>query len=185
MKQHLCTCLALLISASSLASAQQQTQPAPPRPKPAPLLFGCMGHGRGPHPSRCRSHGRHRKSRVGSGATDFSLLENGRPQNIISFHAFDGHGTSSEPPAKIILVIDTIALPEALARVERVAAISYLKQGGEQLAHPVSVFSLTETGLWTLAPSSNGNLLAHQIEHNNFTLLHHNVGWRRGPVPAG
>jgi VWFA-related protein len=121
----------------------------------------------------------------GLGGGDFHLIENGRAQNLLSFQAFDGRGTTSEPPAKIILLIDTIALSETLAREERLAVITYLRQGGGRLERPVSVFLLADTGLWTIAPSGDGNVLAREIERNDFTQIRHNVGWQRGQASPG
>ena len=109
MRQYLCTCLALLVSASSLASAQQQATPPPPGPKPAPFSSVAWDTAEGLIHLDVVVTDATGNPVSGLGATDLSLLENGRPQNIISFHAFDGRGTSSEPPAKIILVIDTLA----------------------------------------------------------------------------
>jgi hypothetical protein len=39
----------------------------------------------------------------GLSAADFGLLENGHPQNVLSFRAFDGRGGSTEPPVKIMV----------------------------------------------------------------------------------
>ena len=116
---------------------------------------------------------------------DFQLLENGRQQNILSFQAFHGRGAGSEPPVKIILLIDTVELPTNLARDERLAVEAYLRKEGGHLARPVSVFLLSDAGLWTVKnPSSDGNTLAHEIEHNDFTSVRRNKGWQRGSVPS-
>lgn len=185
MNKHLCTCVALFIGASNPAGAQLEMQHAPPATRTAEVSSA----------SRDKAEGLIQLDVAVTDATgnpvsslagaDFSLLENGRPQNIISFQTFDGRGTSSEPPVKIILLIDEIQLAETLARAERFAVISYLRKDGGRLKLPVSVFLLGDTGLWTVAPSSDGNVLAHEIEHNHFTFVRHNVGWQRGPVPRG
>src|SRR5450755_1439888 len=185
MKQHLCIYLALLVGVPSLASGQRELQHAPPDTANPALSSAARDTAEGLIQLDVVVTDATGNPISGLNKSDFTLLENGRSQNIISFQAVDGRGSLSEPPAKIILVIDTIDLPESLAREERFAVTSYLRKGGGQLAHPVSVFSLTETGLWTVAPSNDGNVLAREIEHNNFTLLRHNVGWQRGPVPAG
>jgi VWFA-related protein len=119
----------------------------------------------------------------GLGGADFRLFENGSPQNVISNQAFDGRGEPSEPPVKIILLIDTIELPENLARKERLAVTTYLRKGSGRVERPVDVFLLADTGLWTVPRSGDGNLLAHDIEHNDFVLVRHTVGWQREPVP--
>lgn len=116
---------------------------------------------------------------------DFNLFENSRPQNILSFQAFHGRGAGTEPPVKVILLIDTIELAMDLARNERLAAEAYLRKDGGHLARPVSVFLLSDTGLWTLThSSSDGNVLVHEIEHNDLTSVRHNMGWKRGAIPS-
>ena len=115
---------------------------------------------------------------------DFSLLENGRPQRILSFDAFDGRGAGAEPPVKIDLVIDTIELPADLADSERRAVLGYLRKAGSRLPRPVSLFVLADSGLWTVAPSNDGNVLAREMEHNQYTAVRHNAGWKRGSVPS-
>jgi len=185
MNKHLCTCVALFLGASSLAGAPLEMQHTPPVNRTTEVSSA----------PRDRAEGLIKLDVAVTDATgnpvsrltgaDFTLLENGRPQNILSFLALDGRGASSEPPVKIILLIDTIELPENLAREERLAVMTYLRKGGGRLERPVSVFVLADTGLWTVAPSGDGNVLAHEIEHNAFTLVRHNVGWQRGPVPRG
>src|SRR4029078_3375487 len=52
---------------------------------------------------------------------------------------------------------------------------------------PVSVFELTDSGLWTAThAASDGNMLAHEIEHNALTLVRSNPGWhqRTGPFTS-
>jgi VWFA-related protein len=179
MSNHLCTCVALFLGASSLACAQVEIQHAPPDTRTAAVSSL----------ERDRAEGLIKLDVVvtdatgnpvsGLGQADFNLLENGRPQNILSFQAFTGRGGGSEPPVKIILLIDTIQLAENLAREERLAVMSYLRQGGGRLARPASVFLLAESGLWTVAPSSDGNVLAREIEHNNLISVRPNVGWQK------
>jgi VWFA-related protein len=112
---------------------------------------------------------------------DLSLLEEGRPQKILSFDAFDARALGAEPPMKIILLIDTIELAPELARNERLAVEAYLRKDGGHLTRPVSMFLLSDLGLWTLArPSSDGDVLAREIERNEYTEVRHNRGWQ-GP----
>jgi VWFA-related protein len=109
---------------------------------------------------------------TGLGAGNFSLLENGQPQKILSFHAFDGMSAKAEPPVRVILLIDTIELPEELVRAERLAVESFLRADGGRLRRPVTVYLLGDTGVWTAAHASDdGNTLAKEIAHNDLTLL--------------
>src|SRR4051794_9206624 len=116
--------------------------------------------------------------------SDFSLLEEGRPQKILSFQAFNGRGAGAEPPVKIIFLIDTDEVPANLARDERNAVETYLRKDGGHLARPVSVFVLSDTGLWTVShPSGDGNVLAREIEHNELAQASRMVGGRRALMP--
>jgi VWFA-related protein len=184
MNKPLCTCVSLFLGASSVVCAPQEMQPPPKDIGTAAVSV-----------ERDRAEGLIQLDVLvtdatgqpisGLGGADFSLIENGRPQNILSFQSFDGRGALSEPPVKIILLIDEIELPENLVRDERLAVLNYLRQSGAQLQRPVSVFVLADTGLWTVAPSGDGNVLAREIEHNDFALVRHNVGWQRGRAAPG
>jgi hypothetical protein len=102
-------------------------------------------------------------------ASNFRLTEDGRAQKILSFQAFTGRGAGTEPPAKIILLIDALDIPPELARNERNAVTFYLQKDGGRLARPTSVFQLSKTGLLTVAhPSSDGIALARQLERSDF-----------------
>ena len=112
----------------------------------------------------------------------FRLLENGREQKILSFQAFTGRGAGTEPPVKVILLIDTLDIPPELAREERQAVTYYLRKNGGQLARPTSVFLLSEAGLLTASkPSMEGSVLAGEIEHNAFTMVRRNDPGPRVP----
>src|SRR6516162_3965387 len=50
------------------------------------------------------------KAVAGLNQSDFHLLENGREQKILSFEAFNGRALGSEPPVRIILLLDTVEI---------------------------------------------------------------------------
>lgn len=123
---------------------------------------------------------------AGLRASDFRLFENGREQNVLSFQAFTGRGAGTEPPVKVILLIDTLDIPPPLARDERNAVTSYMRKNGGRLAGPTSVYQLSETGLWTISQSSmDGNALARQIEHNDFELVRRNAAGSKASSTPG
>ncbi|HTZ58590.1 MAG TPA: VWA domain-containing protein [Acidobacteriaceae bacterium] len=107
---------------------------------------------------------------------DFNLLEDGRQQKILSFEAFDGRGDGQEPAVKVLFVIDTLNLQASVANEERLSILRYLHQAGGRLERPVSIFMLANSGLWAMAPSKDGNLLARDLQHNNFKLVSHDIG---------
>jgi hypothetical protein len=111
---------------------------------------------------------------------DFKLLDNGRPAKILTFHAYDG--TSADPPVKIILLVDTLNLPERMASYERREVKRFLQQNGGRLAQPVSLVELSNMGVLTVGqPSADGNALAADFAHNkNLEWIRHVPGGLRG-----
>ncbi len=183
MNKRFCSCVVLFFAVPSLACAQPEVSHAE---SPVAVV---------PSVERDRAEGLIKLDVVvtdaggnpvsGLGSADFNLLEEGRPQKILSFQEFHGRGAGSEPPVKIILLIDTIELPSNLASEERTSVETYLRTDGGHLAHPVSVFLLSDTGLWTVShPSQDGQVLAREIERNEFMRIRANVGWQRAALPS-
>lgn len=112
------------------------------------------------------------KAIPGLGPNDFTLLDNGEAQKILSFSAFDGNSYKPDPPVAVILVIDTIGIRGYLEDLEREEVEKFLRRNGGHLAHPVSIFGLSDTGFWTLAePSDDGNALAAEIARNRLAFI--------------
>jgi VWFA-related protein len=109
---------------------------------------------------------------TGLGPNDFTLLDNGQPNKILSFQAFDGVSAKPDPPVEVILLIDTVDLPSQVASEERNEVERFLRQSGGHLAQPVSVLGLLDSGLWVYAWSSrDGNALAAAVAQNKKQLL--------------
>ena len=105
---------------------------------------------------------------------DFKLLDNGQPDKILTFHAYDGTSTGPDPPVKIILLVDTLNLLEGMASYERREVQRFLQQNGGRLAQPVSLVELSNMGVLTVGqPSTDGNALAAEFVHNK------NLNWIR------
>jgi VWFA-related protein len=115
-------------------------------------------------------------------AKDFTLLDNGEPNKILSFQAFDGVSAKPDPSVEVILVIDTLGLPARLASYEREEVERFLKQNGGHLAQTVSIFGLADNGLWTVPQiSSDGNVLAAEIAQNKqLPLVRRTLSSQRG-----
>jgi VWFA-related protein len=112
------------------------------------------------------------KAVSGLGPKDFILLDNGQPQRILSFRAFDGISSKPDPPVAVILLIDTIKMPFDLAAVEREEVEKFLRRNGGHLGQPVSIFGLSDTGFWTLAQASrDGNALAAEIASDKLVFI--------------
>src|SRR5580704_6681844 len=93
---------------------------------------------------------------------DFTVLDDKRPQNILSFHGVNGEAASTaDPPVEIVLIVDAVnASPQAVA-YEREEVKKFLLRNGGQLAQPVSlvVFADADTKVQN-ASSRDGNALA-------------------------
>jgi hypothetical protein len=98
--------------------------------------------------------------------SDFTLFDNGHPQKILSFHAFD-EVAKPNPPVKIILVVDALALPGRLPSDERLAVEAYLQKTEGHPVQPVSLYELDGSGFWAVgSPSDDGNILAADLAHS-------------------
>ena len=107
---------------------------------------------------------------AGLGAQDFQLLDNGRPQNILSFTASQSGATASRVP--ILLVIDTVNSGAVDVSSLREDAEQFLRQNGGHLAQPVTVLLLTDTAFHVLGRDSlDGNALARAV-HDFAPSLH-------------
>jgi VWFA-related protein len=99
---------------------------------------------------------------------DFTLLDNDRPQPVVSFQAFDGTLTKPVSPTEVVLLIDMIGIPPQQVADEDQQVWTFLRQNGGHLTRPVSIFRLSDTGLWMLAePSTDGNALAAALIGKN------------------
>lgn len=98
---------------------------------------------------------------TGLTAGDFTVLDGGQPEPLRSFAAYRRQDT-----VPVILMLDTLGISDELARAERLAAITFLREDGGHLAQPTSVFSLTQSGLWMVADlSRDGKTLADRVQH--------------------
>ena len=118
---------------------------------------------------------------------DFKLLENDQPARILTFHAYDGTSTGPEPPVKIILLVDTLDLPQRMVSYERREVKRFLQQNGGRLALPVSLVELSNAGVLTVGqPSADGNALAAEFAHDkNLEWIRHVPGDMRGESLGG
>jgi len=97
---------------------------------------------------------------------DFTLLDNGLPEKVVKFHAFDGATAKPDPPVELILVIDGVNLPgQQVSRVEEEIG-RFLRLNGGHLSQPVLIYRLSAGILSvTQGPSTDGNALAEEMVH--------------------
>jgi VWFA-related protein len=93
---------------------------------------------------------------------DFTLLDDKRPQNILSFQAVDSTAaTASDPPVEVVLVVDAVNASFQAVTYERSELKKFLLQNGGKLALPTSLIVFSDTGTEVQKTSSrDGNALA-------------------------
>ena len=105
---------------------------------------------------------------TGLEAGEFTLLDNGQPQKLVSFHAFDGTAARPDPPVELILMIDALNLSSQQVSHEEQEVMAFLHENEGHLALPVSIYRLSDTGLRASAqPSTDGNALADAVAHRS------------------
>jgi VWFA-related protein len=101
---------------------------------------------------------------AGLSQSDFTLMDNGQPARILSFHASGPGAPRPEPPPEVILLLDTVNLGFQSVTLARQDVEKFLRQNGGHLAQPVSIFLFTNEGVKVqLQPSTDGNKLAEGL----------------------
>jgi VWFA-related protein len=107
---------------------------------------------------------------------DFTLLDNGHPQKILSFHASGGGAVTAnsqpaEPPMKIILLVDEVNTTFRKVSFERDQIKRFLQQNGGTLTYPVSMAFFSDTGTEIQENSSHdGNALLASFDQHQTAL---------------
>jgi VWFA-related protein len=104
---------------------------------------------------------------------DFTLLDNKKPQPILSFRAVDGlmGGGKGEPPVEVILLIDVTNTSLRVVGYERIQIENFLRRNGGKLIHPTSVMIFNEQGVkGQLQPTMDGNRLADDLNKAETTV---------------
>jgi len=101
---------------------------------------------------------------------DFTVLDNGHPQTILSFQASGGDTAnvqSAEPPLQIILLVDEVNTNFSRVAYERDQIKRFLLQNEGSLAHPMSMafFSDTGTDIQNMTSRDGNALLATFDQH--------------------
>lgn len=84
---------------------------------------------------------------IGLGPWDFKLLDDGRPQKIMSFRAFDGVVSKPDPAVEVVLVMDMANLPFQQVAFVRDQVVKYLRADGGQLKQPTILIVLSDKGI--------------------------------------
>ena len=102
----------------------------------------------------------------GLAVRDFTLTDNGVPQQIVSFAASDPTLLQNERLSEVALVLDEVDLmPNQLEILEN-ESMKFLRQNGGHLAEPTSVYWFTMSGLYATNLTTDGNALAEDVAHH-------------------
>jgi VWFA-related protein len=113
------------------------------------------------------------KAVSGLSENDFTLLDNDKPQKIVTFQTSDGATAQPATSLEVVLVLDELnMLPNAdlaSGNLELAEAVreteSFLRANGGVLEKPTIIYRLTKDGLFaTPHASRDGNELADEIE---------------------
>jgi VWFA-related protein len=77
---------------------------------------------------------------------DFTLLDNKQPQKIVTFRAAEGVAATPDPPIEIVMLVDEVNTSFLNIAYARTALEKFLGQNGGQLARPVSLVYLSDSG---------------------------------------
>jgi hypothetical protein len=110
---------------------------------------------------------------------DFELLDEGLPQKILSFHALRGRSAGREPPVQVILFFDTLCrtYPSCMSKADALRAQAgieaFVGQDNGHLHQPVSIFGISDDGLWTLPhhDPTDGNALVSDLSSGKRIVL--------------
>jgi VWFA-related protein len=97
---------------------------------------------------------------------NFTLLDDKQPKNLTSFRAVDLDAGTPAPPIEIVLVIDAINADLMKAERQREGVRKFLQSNGGKLALPVSLVTVTDTGVLPIKASRDGNALAAKLDQN-------------------
>jgi VWFA-related protein len=93
---------------------------------------------------------------------DFTLLDNGTPEQMTSFKAV----TAGQEPVEIILMLDAVNARFSTMAYERDEVQKFLKANGGKVAHPTTIAVLTDKGAQIEKGfSTDGNLLSGLFDH--------------------
>jgi VWFA-related protein len=95
---------------------------------------------------------------------DFTILDDKKPQNILSFQAIDSFPTASAQEVQVILLLDLVNSPFEQTAIIQQQIVKYLQQNSGHLPYPTSIAIFAKEGLRiTPTAATDGNHLAAQL----------------------
>lgn len=100
----------------------------------------------------------------GLGQKDFTILDDGKQRQIATFASFDGLKSKPEPPAQMIIVIDSVNNGFIEMGYARQGLENFLRENNGRLGQPTTIARLAPSGVQFLSqPSVDGNALANIV----------------------
>jgi len=102
---------------------------------------------------------------------DFTLLDNKQPQKIMSFHAVEGGTATADPPVEVILLVDEVNTAPSKVAFGQIEIEKFLRRNGGELARPVSMVFLSDSGITVGNTSSrDGNAIIADLNQKKLDL---------------
>ena len=102
---------------------------------------------------------------------DFTLLDNKQPREIVAFRAATGRAAADDPSVEVMLLVDEVNTSFVNVGFERDQIERFLRRDGGELARPVSLVFLTDSGATIEdGPSRDGNALAASFHRKESSL---------------
>ena len=103
--------------------------------------------------------------------SDFAILDNKHPQNILSFQSVGMPPSAADPPIEIILLVDAVNTSFENLGYEREQIAKALRQNGGQLVRPITIDLFVDPGtIVRMEPSQDGNALVATLAQNETSL---------------
>jgi VWFA-related protein len=97
---------------------------------------------------------------------NFTLLDDKQTKSLTSFRAVDLDAGMPALPIEIVLVIDAVNADVMKAERQREGVRKFLQANGGRLPLPVSLVTVTDTGILPIEASRDGNALAARLDQN-------------------
>jgi VWFA-related protein len=97
---------------------------------------------------------------------NFTLLDDKQTKNLTAFRAVDLDARTPAPPIEIVLVLDAVNADVMKAERQREGVRKFLQGNGGKLPLPVSLVTVTDTGILPIEASRDGNALAARLDQN-------------------
>ena len=94
---------------------------------------------------------------------DFTILNNNKPQKILSFRAVDRASKAANRPLQTIVLVDRVNPSFERAAYQQTQLEKFLRKDGGKLPMPMSLVILSDTSAGQTVTTSDGNILVDSL----------------------